>query len=187
MDSIMQAAAIALLGLISGLIGGYFSGRQQSRQEREKEARLAVAELAKNLGAASHSMGWLTWKAIHRPTRLKPCDIEIYDQEVHALLPLISGSLAVVSALSGSLYLRLDPFVKRLYKLDEEIAKAGTCYLDDPAEGLKLLSAHHGSVSAFSAELNRKVAEVFQEQRHYLNLWSSRPTRDLKRAAALPP
>jgi hypothetical protein len=165
MDSVMQATIAALLGLMSGLIGGYFSGKQQSRHEREKEARLAVAELAKNLGAASHSMAWLTWKSVHRPARLKVEDIDVYDQEVHALLPLVSGSLAVVSALSGHLYLRLEPFVNQLYKLDEEIAKAGTRYLEMPAEGLKLLSEHHQFVSEFASELNRKVAEVFQEQR----------------------
>lgn len=164
MDSVMQTVVAALLGLFSGLIGGHFSARQQSRHEREKEARLAVAELAKNLGAASHSMAWLTWKALHRPTRFKAEDVEIYDKEVHELIPLVSGSLAVVSALSGSLYLKLEPFVKQLYHLDEEIAKAGTRYLETPVDGLKLLSEHHQAVSAFGSELNRRVAEVFQEQ-----------------------
>lgn len=87
MDSIMQAAIAALLGLTSGLIGGHFAGRQQSKQEREKEARLAVAEL--------------------------------------------------------------------------------TRYLEEPAAGLKLLSAHHQIAVAFGYDLNRKVAEVFQEQSSY--------------------
>src|SRR6185436_16442262 len=167
METVVQAAVAALLGLISGLIGGYFSGRQQSRQEREKEARLAVAELAKNLGAASHSMAWLTWKALHRSTRFEFGDLDTYDQEIHALLPSISGSLAVVSALSGSLYTRLDPFVQQVYKLDVDIAKAGTCYLETPAEGLKLLGELHALVAAFSSELNRRVANIFEEQRSH--------------------
>jgi hypothetical protein len=171
MESTLLAVIPALVALISGLIGGYLTGKRQAALELQKwkrgraddhakEARLAVAELTRNLGAATHSMGWLAWNARHRAKYLQADDIKNYDREMHELFPSITGSLAVVSALSKALFKEMEPIVKQVYHLDEQIAHAGTLYLDGASEGISLLSAHLDAVVQLGQTLNSRVADI---------------------------
>src|SRR3954449_6568602 len=58
---------------------GYLAGRRQARLDYQKEARLAVAQLAKSIGVAVHTISWFTWKAKHRGSLLAKKDAEDYD------------------------------------------------------------------------------------------------------------
>lgn len=171
MESTFLALIPALLALISGLVGGYWTGKRQTALEFQKwkrgraddhakEARLAVAELTRNLGAATHSMGWLAWNARHRAKYLQADDIKTYDREMHELFPSITGALAVVSALSKALFKEMEPIVRQVYHLDEEIAHAGTLYLDGSSEGISLLSSHLDTVVQLGKTLNSRVADI---------------------------
>jgi hypothetical protein len=100
MDSGLASVVAALIALVAGLAGGFLAGRQQSSLEYQKwqrsraddlakEARLAVAELTKSLGAATHTMAWLTWTARNRPKQLTKQNVLNYDEEMHRLFPAI--------------------------------------------------------------------------------------------------
>ena len=165
MATIPEQSIAALLGLVSGLVGGYLSGRRQTKLDREKEARLAVAELARHLGAANHAMGWLTWKAANRPSHFQAEDLHNYDKEIHALFPAVTGAMAVVAAMSGRYYSLLKPLTKKTFAMDVELANAGTRYLDSPGDGLKDLSALLHPVVTFNSELNSRVTEIMDTGR----------------------
>jgi len=175
MIATLTAIASALIALISGLVGGYLTGKRQSALEYQKwwrsraddlakEARVAVAELTKNLGAATHAMAWLTWDAKNRPNHLTIKDVQNYDDEMHKLFPIISGSLALVSALSVELYQKMEPLVEQVYTLDEQIALAATQLADEQTEGAVLLGRYHEEVSTYTEGLNRRVADILQRK-----------------------
>jgi len=174
-DSGIASLVAALIALLSGLIGGYFAGKRTSALEYQKwwrgrtddlakEARLAAAELTRNLGAATHAMAWLTWPARNSPQQLTAKNVENYNEEMHKIFPVISGSLAVVSALSESVYREMEPLVEQIYKLDEQIALAGTRFIENPAGGAGLLGKYHEEVSSYSQSLNGRVADILQKK-----------------------
>lgn len=51
---------VALIGIASALVTGYVAGRRQVQTEYKRETRLAVAELARSLGIAAHTITWFT-------------------------------------------------------------------------------------------------------------------------------
>jgi len=172
MDSGLAAVVAALIALVAGLAGGFLAGKQQSSLEYQKwqrsraddlakEARLAVAELTKSLGAATHTMAWLTWMARNRPKHLTKQSILSYDEEMHKLFPGLSGSLSLVSALSEPLYRQMEPLVEKVYRLDEQIALAATECIEESEDGTELLGRYHEEVSSYTENLNREVADIF--------------------------
>ena len=179
MGTELAAVIPALVALISGLAGGYITGRRQAKLEytkwirsraddHERESRLAVAELTRALGAATHSMGWLTWGAENRAKYVTRDDVQRYDQEMHQLLPAITGCLAVVSALNEHFFRQMEPLVKQVYKLDVRIALATTEFLEQPAKGISLLGEFAEEVRVLSETLNRRVADIIRGQEHVL-------------------
>jgi hypothetical protein len=172
-DPLLLAIAPAVVALFSGLATGYYAGKQKSSLEYQKwvrgrsddlakEARLAVADLTRNLGAAIHAMSWLTWSAKYRANSLAPRDILRYDREIHLIFPAISGSLAIVSALSASLYGKMQPIVEDVFELDREIAIAGIDFAGGTDSGIDRLSDCHERVNSFYRYLNEKVADILQ-------------------------
>lgn len=175
MGSVLEVVVPSLVALVSGLAGGYLTGRQGSSIELAKwkrgrlddharESSLAVAELTRNLGAATHSMGWLTWKAQHRSSLLSAEDVQVYDTEMHQLFPSISGALSLVAALSQPLFRKLDPIVHEVYALDEKISHAGTMVLLRDSEGSSDLGSLVVEVRVLSENLNRRVSEILQDE-----------------------
>jgi hypothetical protein len=177
MDSGLATVVAALIALVAGLAGGFIAGKQQSTLEYQKwqrgraddlakEARLAVAELTKSLGAATHTMAWLTWTARNRPKHLTRQAIQNYDEEMHKLFPSISGSLSLVSALSEPLYRQMEPLVEKVYSLDEQIALAATECIEQPEGAADLLGRYHAEVSSYTENLNREVADILYGKGH---------------------
>src|SRR3954447_26956481 len=100
---------VALLGIGSALVTGYLAGRNQARLDYQKEARLAVAQLAKSIGVAVHTISWFTWKAKHRGSLLAKKDAEDYDNAMKEIFPDLTGSLATLAAFSPAAYTRANP------------------------------------------------------------------------------
>src|SRR4051812_44945328 len=100
---------------------GYLAGRRQARLDYQKEARLAVAQLAKSIGVAVHTISWFTWKAKHRGSLLAKKDAEDYDNAMKEIFPDLTGSLATLAAFSPAAYTRAKDIAKEIYSLDEEV------------------------------------------------------------------
>lgn len=171
MNETSVSILLAFLGIFGGILGGYFAGRQQRSLEYEKwlrareddaakETRLAVAELTRKLGEAVHSMTWLTWKAAYQPKKLTQEDILAYDREMHALLPALAGSLAVISALSIEMYRKMSPIVNQVYGLDASIAEGTTQFDEKPLASAKAIGICHIDTYTLRRNLNENVAEI---------------------------
>src|SRR5215213_3644238 len=115
-------------------------------------------------------MAWLTWKARNKAAHLKPEDVQNYDKEMHALFPAISGSLALVSALSEVLYEKMEPLTQQVYTLDAQITIAGTLWLEQQSNGVDLLGRYQEEVVKYSRDLNGMVADLFREQGKLLQM-----------------
>lgn len=143
----------AVIGAAAGIVGGGLSGQRQARLEREKwlrgvsdafttELRSSVKELTTKLAEATHSMCWLCWLASFGAERLTQERVTQYDEEMHVLLPQITGLHAVIAGMDYNVYLKLKPLVEQVLKLDAMIGDAGLDFVPDnerSAEGLAKL------------------------------------------------
>jgi hypothetical protein len=120
---------VAALGLGTALFTGYLTGRRQAAIEAHKEARLAIAALTRSMGEAIHEMSWVTWKARFRDSLFTKIDVDEYERKMSAVFPALTGSLAVVAALSKGGYIAAKGMVGEIYDLDNRVAKASTAIL----------------------------------------------------------
>lgn len=163
---------IAFIGLVSGLITGFVGGRRASRLEFERETRLAIAQVARGIGTATHTMTWITWKATHQPHHLGTKDADAYDEDMHDLYPDLTGSLALVAALNREAYEKLKGVTKDVYALDGEIANATTALRDKAKKASRILASHHASAKLLVGQTNDRLAEIMAEVRR--RSWGSR-------------
>jgi hypothetical protein len=168
--AVTGAVASAIIAAVAGLTGGALTGRWQARLEREKwlrgvsdsfttELRSYVGQLTTKLAEAAHSMCWLCWLAKFGVDRLTLERIAAYDQEMHVLLPQITGLHGIIAGLDYSVYLEIKPFVERLVKLDLSVADAGLSFVPGVMESAESLSRLYPQVS----ELENSLAEVVSE------------------------
>ena len=167
MDSAFVSILSAVIGAAAGIVGGGLSGQRQARLEREKwfrgvsdafttELRSSVKELTTKLADATHSMCWLCWLASFGAERLTQERVAQYDNEMHVLLPQITGLHAVIAGMDYDVYLKLKPLVEQLLKLDGMIGDAGLDFVpDEPKSANKLAELLKQANS-----LERTVSEV---------------------------
>jgi hypothetical protein len=158
----------ALLGLVGALIGAgaalagiIVTGRRERRLAHEREVRLAVADHAKALGSASHSIQWLVWKARFAPRDFSVDNLLLYDHEIHAALAGLVGSLAVIAALDLDAYRRLQVVTDELYVLDDHVSRITASYRERPDRVLIELDQTYEPVMSYHRRLNQSVAEMF--------------------------
>jgi hypothetical protein len=156
---------------MSGLAGGYLAGLRQSRleterwlrgreDEREKNLRLAIAELTRRLAAGTHEVSWITWKAKHAPTELTEEDLNVYNREMKALFPDIVASRIVVNAIDKRLHTRLTPLVVSLYALDEQVALAAVLFRSSNERCIEALARCYEICLDLDKELLTEVTEM---------------------------
>ena len=152
----------ALIGAASALAATMYASSRQRASEYKKEVRLAVAELTRTLGDASHSIEWLAWKA-QTPLPLNQKSIDDYNAEMHRALPKIIGDLAVVSALDRDAFLQMYEIVNELYLLDQEVAKRVVIFDSYPEESTVEVAQYSRRAADFAVRLAPRVADILRE------------------------
>ena len=155
----MEVAA-AIIGALAGLLAGYLAGRQASRLEYEKETRHAAAQVARGIGAAIHTISWLTWRAKSQPQHLSVEHVDAFDKDMHLLYPELTGSLALVAALNKDVYDRLRNIVDKVYALDVRVAESTTSVRDGAEGAAALVAAHHGEAQAMERSLKEDLKDL---------------------------
>lgn len=149
-----QQTAVILGAAIAALVAfcvALYNSRRQSKLEYEKwlrtredqidkDFRLAVADLTRKIAQGTHQIIWLAWKAKNEPTNLTEEDFVMYDKKMGELFPDIVGSRIIVAALNRKVHDEITPFVKRLYILDEEVAKARILFRKMPEKSIATLA-----------------------------------------------
>jgi hypothetical protein len=167
MDSAFVSILSAVIGAAAGIVGGGLSGQRQARLEREKwfrgvsdaftiELRSSVKELTTKLAEATHSMCWLCWSASFGAERLTQERVAQYDNEMHVLLPQITGLHAVIAGMDYAVYLKLKPLIEQLLKLDAMIGDAGLDFVPNEPKSANRLA----ELLKQATSLERTVSEV---------------------------
>jgi hypothetical protein len=173
METLLVPTLTALISIIGGVVAGGFTGRQESRRERDRwlretssafaaELRSTVKELTTKLAAAAHSMVWLCWLAEHGPERLTRERIELYDQEMHVLLPEIIGLHAVVAGMDTGVYLALYSLVQKVFEVDGKIGLAGLEVVPGEPASARSLSELYEDAAALEFRLSETVSRAIQ-------------------------
>ncbi|MDT4895518.1 MAG: hypothetical protein QOH25_595 [Acidobacteriota bacterium] len=168
-----QTAAIfgAAIAAIVALSVALYNSWRQSKLEYEKwlraredqtdkEFRLAVADLTKKIVQGTHRIIWLAWKAKNEPTNLTEEDFIMYDKQMAEIFPDIVGSRIIVAALNQKVHIEITPFVRRLYALDEEVAKARILFRETPEKSTATLAACYDKTIKFDSELLVRVTDI---------------------------
>lgn len=151
MDPVLASLMGAVIGGLFGIAGGILTGLRQAKLEKdrwlrtrqddiERETRLAVAELAKKMAAATQVILWLTAKANLTPNRLTQEDITGYDKDIQGLLPDILGSLMVVSALDPEASEKMSPLRGEIFRVNARIAQASSQFDKSPESSVEAIA-----------------------------------------------
>jgi hypothetical protein len=133
--AIVGASIAASSGLIGALTTAFLGGWRQERLEADKrkwalkDARLkqledTITQLTTKIAAAVHSMCWIAWIAMESPTRLTQEQSDLYDKEMHAILPDITALSAVLGSLDATAYSMTEPTIQSIFKMDAETGRA---------------------------------------------------------------
>ena len=98
MDAGLAALIGALVGGIAAIAGSLITGLIQVRTEKQKwlrsrqdeaaaQLRLQIAEVARKMLSAQHSMEWIAWYAARVPQYVSQEMVSNYEQEIHKVFP----------------------------------------------------------------------------------------------------
>lgn len=110
------------------------------------DQRKAVYALAIASQSLVHSMCWLSWDAANRGVIRKEL-VELYDAEVHRLLPEIFGQLAVLRILDPDLHSRGYEYASKLVAMDVQFALAAIAGEKDAVAGIERFTELSGQTS----------------------------------------
>jgi hypothetical protein len=172
----MDAAIAGLLGAVIGggvaLLKSFIDGRTAHRLELDK-ARLAhrgavetelrghVAAVARDLLACQHSMEWIC-SSTDGKSVLSGDKVSNYHAEIHESFPRLLGALAAVASLNDVAYKALLELANKVFKVDQQIAKALRDYENSPQMASANVSAHRNAATELYEELPRKIAEIMK-------------------------
>lgn len=128
------------------------------------ELRATIQQLTKHMSAALHSMFWLTWVAERKEERLTAERIDAYDEEMHRLLPEISGLLSATAALDGPTFESISPLVEELYKIDYQIGLAQLELEESRESGVKGFIKCFKRATDLDRDLPRRTADIIRKR-----------------------
>jgi hypothetical protein len=88
-----------------------YKGVLATESESRRNVRLAVAEVAKRIAAATHSISWTTWAAKNSPDTFDNTYLDKYDREIHPRLNEIVGTRVALAALAPLVHDQLSPLI----------------------------------------------------------------------------
>jgi len=175
---VAQALGIVLGGVLAAMgamLGAWMSGRHQSELEERKwlrqredalveTVRSDIRQLALKMGAAAHSMCWITWLAVETDLSVDDAKARFadYDREMHLLLPEIMGLMPALSTLEPKLFEELDQLAHMIFSLDARVAKAGSMFKQNPPlpQWVGDLPQLQKESAMLVSQLPRKVADI---------------------------
>lgn len=137
-----------------------FKSQLATETEARRNIRLAVAEVAKRVAAAAHSIAWTTWPARYSPNDFAAKNLNKYDEEIHLLLSDIVGARVVLAALSPTVHGQLSQLIDRLYGLDVDMGEVKSLLAQDRSRGLAALSQIHEASGKLDDQLLDAVTKL---------------------------
>lgn len=130
--------------------------------ERVKETGLAVAELAKRVTAAAHSLTWILWIAKHDSKSFRLALVREHDKRMNEIYTQLAGDQTSLAALDEAVYQKTWPVVGKIYYYDHQIGKmVAEGDLSDPANVARL-GEWWRDVYAFSTSIPDEIARIMK-------------------------
>jgi hypothetical protein len=163
----------ALIAIVAGAISGYLAGQFQSKIEIEKwrrsvldsfrtELRSTVQQLTFKVSEAVHAMCWLTWLAKYGPNKLSAERIELYDKEMHVLLPQIIGLHTILAGMDYAVFVKINTIVDAALTLDAQIGGAHLKFIEGDIDTATPLAGYHQMAVDLESQLAKVVAEAIK-------------------------
>jgi hypothetical protein len=135
------------------------------------EFREALENVVLPLMSAIHSICWLTWLVAEFPNKVSIDNLNKYDKEAHALLPKVSGYLALVAAYDEQVFIQLKTHVRKLYELDSNVGTfthklLSAIDLNDESEikkNIQRLTQYHDQAVRLEDEIPSSVADLIND------------------------
>jgi hypothetical protein len=137
-----------------------FKSQLATELESRRNVRLAVAELAKRIAAAAHSIAWTTWPAWYCPDSFTSAHLDKYDTEIHVLLSDIVGARVILAALSPRVHGQLSHLTDRLYGLDVDMGEAKALFGQNKPQALVKLANLHEAAGRLDDQLLEVVTKL---------------------------
>ncbi|MGC2239083.1 MAG: hypothetical protein WA584_23210 [Pyrinomonadaceae bacterium] len=97
---------------------------QTKRDENDRNARLAAADLLKNIAIAAHSMTWALWVADNDVEHFNIKLVRKHDELMKNLYADLVASQAILASYDKNLYQKTRRMVNSIYSYDEQFANA---------------------------------------------------------------
>lgn len=135
-----------------------FKSTSLAQQEGARGARAALAEVARLLASASHSICWITWAARFAPRTVSDEAFANYDREMHDHFSRIVAARVVLAALDNEAHERVDALARKVFELDEAVSVERCRFGTDAEEALRNLGDIHPQITSFDDKLLTEIA-----------------------------
>jgi hypothetical protein len=132
------------------------------QDEAAKAIRIAVADVARLLASGAQAVSWLTWNGVHAPDVVTEKDFDTYNQTMKSLFPQIVGAHLLLVALDKTTDETINPLVRELYILDEDVAKAGLLFSKSATEGTAALAACFSACNNYFDSLHNRFKNLLK-------------------------
>lgn len=123
------------------------------------ETRNMIQNGIERMASATHSMCWLTWLASSSPSRITEDRVNLYDEEMHVLLPQMISFQARLSTYNSDVSARFGKIITAIECLDMRIGSAALHFLDKGQAGTGELVKCHGKAD----DLHKRLAKLCSE------------------------
>jgi hypothetical protein len=169
-----KEVAIALIGVVSSAFVAWITARLTWRLELQRwkrarddvltaDLRNGLQQLILTIASSVHSMCWLTWLADTDPTKVTKARIDLYDDEMHELLPQLLGQLALVASLRPQTYWIFKDLIDELFDADRSIGAAALRVVPGEPETVASLSGLHERSLSIEERIPEVVRSVLED------------------------
>jgi hypothetical protein len=169
-----KEVAIALIGVVSSAFVAWITARLTWRLELQRwkrarddvltaDLRNGLQQLILTIASSVHSMCWLTWLADTDPAKVTKARIDLYDDEMHKLLPQLLGQLALVASLRPQTYWIFKDLIDELFDADRSIGAAALRVVPGEPETVVSLSSLHERSLSIEDRIPEVVRSVLED------------------------
>jgi hypothetical protein len=118
----------------------------------------------KEMFLLQHEVEWLTWHALYNPNAVDERMLGAYDNAVHASIPKLLGSLAVLASLDKIMYDNLALIAEELFAFEGDTARVAIPVREPESResAIKALAARFVPAEALWRGLPLKMAAVME-------------------------
>jgi hypothetical protein len=169
-----KEVAVALIGVVSSAFVAWITARLTWRLELQRwkrarddvltaDLRNGLQQLILTIASSVHSMCYLTWVANADPAKVTKSRIDLYDDEMHKLVPQLLGQHALLASLRPPTYWIFKDLIDEIFDADSSIGKAALIVVPGKPETVVSLSKIHERILSIEGRIPKAVRSVLAD------------------------